>query len=303
MKKTIFKKPTIFQLTIGLLVSIGQSMFTKKGISVPVTVGKYRLVSVVEKEILNQEYGIGVYEYMGEKVFIKTWSGRIENFRYYSLVKECLINEALYRKMEENKSLGSKYLIKVPRVIGYMKKRNSLSVVFEYIHGKTLTSSSFAEQTEVIAAIIKALYSVSKSFTDKEKKQFSIRPFIFYIFSLPLFTLLTVILNFRSSKSTLKALFNCLKTIDHIKVKNLYLVHGDLDLHNVIKNKSGYYLLDCERMIITIPNYDVTYMSLYPHLRQLTKLVCKQLNQTPNIFIKNYLSIQLAKSFDYRRRI
>lgn len=297
MKKTIYKKPTLFQLTMGLLVSIGQSMFTKKRILVPVAIGKYRLISKVNKEIIDKEYGIGIYEYKGEKVFIKTWSGSIKNFRYYSLVKEHLVNDLLYKKLKKSKSVDSRYSVKIPQVVDYVQYKNSLSIVFEYIEGKTLSSVSVSEQASIISMIIMTLYYMSKSFTDKEKKQFSMRPFTFYVFCLPFYTLLTITSDFRSSKQIIKALINCLKTINHINTKNLHLAHGDLDLHNVIKNKSSIYILDWERTIFTIPNYDISYLSLYPNLKQLTKLVCKKLGQKPSIFIKNYLSIQLSKFF------
>lgn len=295
MKKITLKKPNLLQLTIGLFISISQSIFTKRNILVPQNVEKYNLISEVKKQIADKEYGVGIYEHKGKKVFIKTWKGKIKDFRYYSLTNEYRVNKVLYKKT--HKASRSKYLIKIPQVVDCVENKDSLSIVFEYVQGKTLTSFSLEQQTEIISAIITALYSMSDLLTDKEKSQFAGRTFSFYFFSLPLFTLLTIASNIGSWKVLIRALIDCFRTLKHIDAKKLYLTHRDLDIHNILVNKSGVYIVDCERMIFTVPNYDISAMSLDPHLKRLAKLVCKQLRQTPNEFLKNYISIQLAKSF------
>lgn len=303
MKNITLKKPTLFKLTIGLFVSIIQSIFTKKEIFVPKTIGKYNLIYEVKKEITDKEFGIGIYEYKGEKVFIKTWSEKIKDFRYYSLINEYMVNKIVSKKLETNRSFRTGYSIKVPQVIDCIKYKNSLSVVFEYIQGRTLTSVPLAEQASVISAIITTLCSITDSFTEKEIKQFARRAFNFYFFSLPIFTLLTIASDIGSWKVAIRALVDCFKTLNHINGKNLYLTHRDLNIHNILVNKSGVYIVDCERMIFTVPNYDISSISLDPNLEQVTNLVRKQLRQKPNVFLKNYISIQLAKSFGNPRGV
>lgn len=298
MKKTIYKKPAIFQLTVGFFVSVAQSIFTKKEIPIPLIVSKYKLVNKIDKEVVDREYGVGVYKHKGKKVFIKTWTGRVKNFRYYSLIKEYSVSKVLYEKLKDYKNPRSKYFIKTSRVIDCIENHRSVSIVFEYIEGKTLTTLSLKEQTEVISNIITTFHSISNSFTDGERMWITTRASSFYFFSLPLFTLTSIVLNLKNFNKIIKALFNCLQTLSDVRVKNLYLSHGDLETHNIIKNKSEVYVLDCEKTAFTISNYDISYLSFYPYLKRLAKSVCTNMEQTPNIFIKNYLSIQLGKFYD-----
>ena len=57
----------------------------------------------VKKENPYMYYGIGVYKYNKKDFFIKTWTGRLKDYRYYDLVNEYILNKLLHRMLVDRK--------------------------------------------------------------------------------------------------------------------------------------------------------------------------------------------------------
>ncbi|MBI2621973.1 MAG: phosphotransferase [Candidatus Levybacteria bacterium] len=296
--KTKLAKPTNVHLITGLIISIIQSL--TRGYSdadIPEKVGKYLLVQVIKKENLLKGYAVGIYQYKKEKVFIKTWNGDLKNFGYYALVNEFITSKILYKKFQSYNSKTVKGRIKIPEPIKYISTKDSLSLVYEYVDGDTLTTALLKEKVEILAYILKVLWDMSNAITENEKRQLFKRNKIFYIVSLLAFAILTIVSNPKNCKVVLNGLLKCIKTFRLLNESNLCIAHRDLTPHNILVNNKGVYIVDWSRMALTIPNYDITYMSLMPKLKPVADLISQKTNFKPNKFLKNYILIHSAHSF------
>lgn len=294
-------KPTNLQLTKGLVISIVQSLI--KGhpdAVVPDKVDNYHLIRKLNKENVFNPYAVGLYQHKhkGEKVFIKTWNGNFKNLGYYFLINEYIASKILYKKLESHSST-KKSGIRTPKLIQYIVSEHSLSLVFEYVEGKTLTSYRQNEQVVVLSRVIKTLLEISDTLTDQEKQRLSSRGKSFYILSLPVFTLLTIISNPRSYKVVSRAFISCLRTLKLLKKTNLYIAHRDISLDNIIVSKQGIFIVDWEEMVLTVADYDITYLSLNPYQKLTIDLLSSKLSCRSNLFLKNYLLIQKTCSYAY----
>lgn len=299
MKETILNKPTNLHLLKGLIISIIGSLIKRYSDAViPDKVGKYRLIQKVNKETMLNGYAVGVYQDNEEKVFIKTWTGMFRNFGYYDLVNEYVASKIIYKKLKSYNLQNKKYRIKSPKPIKYILSKCSLSLVFEYIDGKTLMSFSINKKVEILANIIKCLSEISNALTDKEKKQLLIRGEHFYKLSLPVLIILTIVSNHKIYKAAFKAFIDCLKTLKFLNIAKLCIAHRDITLHNILVNEHGVFVVDWSRMALTVPDYDLTYMSIRPELELIATLVSEKLNYKPNSFLKNYILIHSSQSFN-----
>ncbi len=295
-------KPTNIQLSKGLVISIVQSWIKGHPDAVmPNRVGNYRLIQKLNKENVFNPYAVGLYQCKGEKAFIKTWSGNLKNLAYYFLVNEYIASKILYKKFELY-NLTKKDEIKTPKLIQCISSKYSLSLIFEYVEGKTLTSHSQDEQVEVLSKVIGVLLEISSTLSDQEKKQFSSRGRSFYILSLPVFSFLTIISNPKTYKVVFKAFIHCLKTSRFLTKANFCITHRDISLDNIMVNKQGVFIVDWEEMVLTVPGYDITFFSLMPDQKSTADLVSQKLNYKPSPFLKNYLLIQKTCSYAYPKK-
>lgn len=288
MKNTILKKPTILQMGVGLIISISKSLVNKQREEViPQRIGKYRLISHVKKENLFREYRIGIYQCKEKKVFIKTWTFFVKDFQYYELLNEYFMTKALYKKFRSHK------YIKVPRIISYVKKEGSFSIIYEFIKGKSLSFFPRKKQVETIRGVLNAFDHLSR----KEDKNFPKHTLKYYIPSLAFLSFLTTLSNLGSFKVVLRGCIEFLKGIKNVKENNLRIAHRDLNLHNILLKGKYIYLIDCARVALTYSGYDEACLSINPKLKKISKEIAKSSNYSRNVFLENYILINQARSF------
>lgn len=251
MKKSTLKKPTLCQLFIGFFVSKIQGIFTQKKIYIPKRIGKYNLVRKTTRKDEGHGYGIGLYVNNGGKYFIKTWSGKMKDFSYYSLVNEVIVNRILGRELKKSSFLAC------PNIIDVIRSKMTLSVIFEYVEGKELNEYSFDYKKRVYRRILNELKQLSFVLTESEKKQLQSRSIPFYVLTLPFFYVISVIyhpqLLFNATKLFIQALIEILKTQTSV----LFLTHRDLHPENIKIVSRKIYLLDLESIALTIDGYDL----------------------------------------------
>ena len=292
VKREIIKSPTLLQMTIGLIFSF---FIKSQLISLPVKIGKYKLFYEIKKDTPIKNYAIGVYRLGKRKVFIKTWKGNLKNVNYYLLLNEYLINKILDKKLINNLKQDEKYTFRIPQVIDIIKSKNSLSIVFEYINGKTLTCFPVKEQAKILSKIFEKLENLSISLSEEEKKAFPKRTFLFYLISLPFLTFTNMLLNPRDSKVIFKAFIKFLTVLLNVNRTKLTLAHRDLKPHNVIINGIDVFIIDSGRMVLTISGYDITYLSIEDNLQSVVEITSKRLGTNINKFLENYILIQYCK--------
>ncbi len=278
------KAKLAFTALLSLVSSKNKSKIVRK-------IGPYLLDKKIKKENGFNPYFVGIYKKDNKKYFIKTWNGSIKDYNYQILVNELVINEVLYHKLLKGK-------IRTPKIIEYLLNKNSLSVVYEYIGGRLLFSYPLDFQTRIMSKIINlfkkaSLKTNSKYLSILEKKDKS-----FYISSLSYITLLSLISSPKAYSLILNAYIKALVNLFNIRHSNLMINHGDLSPDNILVSKNKYYVLDCGRLALTLPEYDLTYISLNPIFSKLSKNVSRQLGVQVNQFLKIYLSLQYLKLQD-----
>lgn len=257
----------------------------------PKKVDKYQLDYEIKKVNPYKNYLIGVYKYKNTKYFIKIWMGRKKSFQYYSLLNEYFTGKTFYKIISrENKTKHEKILI--PQVLEYFESENSLSVVFEYIDGKILSSFPLDYQAMIIAKVFKFLSEVTKKIKRSEREALAKRDFIFYFLSLPFFTFIAIISNLKAYRIILPAFISCIKNIGSIKNSKIILAHRDLCPDNVLIFNNNIYILDSARMVLTIPEYDFSYLSVYENFKKLCQIITQTTDIRPNEFLKNHIAIQ-----------
>lgn len=290
--KTLLKKPTILQMVIGLLFSISKSLISKKKkVAIPQRIGKYQLASDVKKENLFREYLIGIYQYRGEKVFIKTWTGFVKDFQYYELINEYFINRALYRKLNSNG------YIKVPKIVSYIERERSFSVIYEFVKGKILSSFSRKKQVKIVSQVLSAFNRLSSPFTNKDGRCVPRQTLKYYILALTFLSSLTILSNPRDFKVIFLGYIYFLKGAKCVQKNNLRIAHRDLSLHNIIIKDKYIFLIDCARVILTYEGYDIAYISINPRLKNIAQEIARDFNYSANTFLENYILINQARSF------
>ena len=297
MKKGL-KKPSFIQLFIGLINTNLHLNDKYKSYGAPLIVSNYKLLYEINKESKQKDLASAVYICRSKKYFIKTWFGMVKDLRYYSLINELFTGDILYKEFDTSRLQISGYNIKIPKVITCVRSPESLSVVFEFVAGVTLTNSPLAQQVKVLGAVIEALQYVSKRLSSKEKSFFLNISKRFYLLSLPLLTLCNLIFSGKGRWAIFRAFIDCLNEAKSLKPGESQLAHRDIEPPNILVDQRNIYIVDCERMALTIPNYDINHLSIKPGLKLLAKKVFYLLNQKQSLFLKNYISIQFASTPD-----
>ncbi|OGH13854.1 MAG: hypothetical protein A2687_04810 [Candidatus Levybacteria bacterium RIFCSPHIGHO2_01_FULL_38_26] len=283
------KKPTILNISIGMIIYIFKSQVWKWKIDVPEKIGKYKLAREVKKENPYMYYGIGVYKYNKKDFFIKTWTGRLKDYRYYDLVNEYILNKLLHRMLVDRK-------IYIPEIIACKKTNSSLSIVYEFVKGKSLTNYPVGNQAEIISKILNAYIDISSSLTKKEATKFPKRDMFYYIFFFPFIVILTIASNIKSARIILKSYTDFLISIKKVSFKKLHIAHRDMCLDNIIVKGSKIYLLDYGRTVLTLPGYDITFINIRLK-KSLSKLITNEFKNMSDKFLTNYILIHLSMSF------
>lgn len=248
----------------------------------------------IEKQNESKNFVLGVYRQRKKRVFIKTWYGVVKDLRFYFLVTEYWSNKILHRIFETQNYFYTKYRLKVPKIVGYRLAKNSFSLIYEYISGKTLSSMAQKEQVEIINSILLAFQKITQKLTQKEKQYFRNISGKFYILTLPFIALITLLSKPSEYKLIFKVFIDCLKSAKSVESESLVLAHRDLEPDNIIINDSALYIVDLERAALTAPDYDIIHLSLKPNFKTIADALFKKMNIRPNEFLKNYIMIQYA---------
>ena len=291
------KKPSTLQLVFGSFVGIVNNRYIKPSIYLPTRVGKYELVSEIQKDKPDKKYGTGVYKKGRKKFFIKTWNGTVRDYDYYSLVNEYLYSRVLSRAANRSDSLTDSLRIRFPNPVAIYQKEHTTSVVYEFIDGVGVDTLTKSKEVKLLSTAIEGLSTLTGSLTKTELDTFSKRNIVFYLFTLPIFTVLALLFNRDKWRVILKSFVICIKNIK-ISKEQLRLAHGDLHPGNLIlTSKNGIqnlYILDCENMVMTYPDYDLSLLTLDPQFKQITKGISEKLKYPASTFLMTYIGIHCA---------
>ena len=283
------KKATFLDiLRITFNVHFQKSDLESGSQSAPGKIGSYRLLYEVTKKHSQKRHIVGIYHYQRKKYFIKTWQGSRKDLFYFDLVNEYHANKLLHRKIKQFK-INS---FSVPRIIACIKRKGQLSVVFEYVTGKSLANQSIAIQTHVIRRILDKLYTLTPSLTRADKSRLKFRPYLFYFMALPIEALHTLVANPRSWYSILVTFIKSYLYTTNNLLAPLILAHRDLTVENIIVTKRGVVVTDTEHMALSLPNDDCTRISLENTLDQVSKRLKCGPQFRENKLLKAFITLQ-----------
>lgn len=288
--KVLFQKPGCVKIVLGASVMVIKRILGKRNkVSLEKSIGKYNLIKELTKTG-NPRYAIGLYKKGVKRYVIKTWYGKVADLDYCSLINEYRVNRIFN---SENKKSNSEVLF--PKSLELKAGSHSLSAVFEYIPGKKLSECPREFQLKTLKKIIEKLEVLSSHLTLKQLKNLDSRGFWFYLITLIPLTL-TALINSDKKRAILKSF--CLCIIGALTDNNsqLRLAHRDLNCENIILNRNHLYLLDAERMVLTLPQYDTAYILQNPEMNYLKNRV-NFFKNTSNKFLWNYVYLQFALSW------
>jgi len=290
MKNRIIKKPSFVSLAIGVLMHSLRLNKYDGEIRQLKHIDKYQLLTAIKKENGGTDCSIGCYTKNGRKFFIKTFEADQKDYRNYFIISEWFISNLLYKTLKSKKSQ-----ITTPKPIRIISSDKSISLVYEFIDGKTLSLFSTSYQTKVFIQIITELKRISSLLKKDEIELIPKRSIFFYLISLPYVSLLTFFRNDRNFKLLIKAFLITLTMLLSQKINSkLSLAHRDLKPHNVMIKDSKIFLLDTGRMVLTVSGYDLALLSLDPTYISLTQSLEKKLKTPASKFLKSYIAIQFA---------
>lgn len=293
-------KPNIIHLISGTLISLAKnSLFGESNPAKVTIIGNYQLKSSITKKYGFKNFFTGIYTYNNKKVFIKTWSGKVKDINYYLLMNEYIIGITLKNKLH---SLQTNNRITFPQILDYHKTQNSFSIIYDFISGKPLSSYNKSKQAAVLFKSLQLLSEISGKLNKNEKENISKRSILFYYLSLPILTSCVLLSNRIHWKIIVISFLDSLKEIKSIKNTGLMLAHRDLNPNNILIYKKTAYILDCERVILTVPCYDIVHMLVARGNKHIKNSLLKQFNKskyTVSTFLKNYICIHYIFSLQH----
>jgi hypothetical protein len=264
-------QPPLKPTTLSTLLSAAV-LFLNKSRAVPDPPQKLGERYTIVRRIPNTngfpKYGIGLYEDECQRYIVKTWRGKFKDLNYYALANEYRVNAILDHKIDD---LGFGDLVRVPKIHGYFSHTHSLSIILEYVDGDSLQSLPDAEKTHYLHQLLQALQSISQHLTPAERQQFARRSAWFYCATLPALALLFSKHYPTYVHHALRWGSACMRDLVGWRSVNLTLAHRDLVPENVIVREGIPYLIDSERMVLTLPFYDLAYMSVHPETSSIAE--------------------------------
>ncbi|MCI0533239.1 glycosyltransferase [bacterium] len=271
----------LFHMVLGIAVSF---LKPRRVLRTPQKIGKYTLISPVNKEIVHDNFSIGIYSSEKEKVFIKTWSGKIKDFNYYSLQNQRMVNALLSEKLSGQERAGEME-ISTPAIKEVIETNQSVSLVFEYIDGKTLLEFPPEFQEKTIRAILSRLRACSKSLTKKEEGYFMRLSGIFYFLSFPLIFMAFVVLYPKKLLVALHAIARSLPSLPELLREPLIIAHRDISPDNILVRGEKIYLIDWEVAALAPESFDPVFIMMNPKFSGVPKNMADDFKQYRNDFL------------------
>lgn len=244
-----------------IISSIVKSLFSSKGrkdVVLPNTIRGYKLVSSLSEKSF--PYAVGKYKTKkGDKFVLKVWSGSKKNLYYHNLFHEIDVYKtlSLAQKKLKQKKLGGK--LSIPEFIEAIETKEKLILVIRFVEGDSLDSiKDINRKLTIYKNANQYIKKLGRFCGRQEIKLIGIRNWKHFSLLYPFIFAVAVIRNPRIFFDIvlLSTLFykGYLKMIGE---KASTLVHGDLNLKNILVGKNNhYYIFDLEQARFTYPDFE-----------------------------------------------
>lgn len=277
-------------LTIKWLVKRDQTADFKP----PQRIGRYQLIKPVAKTGAVMRYGIGLYKKKDKKnlFLVKTRWGPGNDLAKYLLKREYEMTSLFYRLCQRQiKRHG--FSLASPRPITLIETEKSISLVYAYLKGKSLSEYPLKMQIRILAAVLDDLRTLSFSLTPEQIAQFPKRSLWFYLYSLPLFALAAVLFHPEKLQTVFSLCKRAVTELFTLRENPPVIAHRDLLPENMLLCGGRIYLLDCTHMALALPGYDLAYFleSLRDELSAQNLVTKLEVMVSP--FMKAYVQLSL----------
>lgn len=278
--------PTTLSILWGALALTWTSRREKNApVSLPEQLGSYALVSRIEKVDHHGDMAIGVYEKENRRYLVKRWQGETKDLNYYFLVHEYFATKIMARVIREHPITG----VSIPDAVACLAEPGSLSVVFEFIEGCTVSTLKQEEQSILWERANGALTHLNQYLTPADRRSIGKRGLGWYLVLALGFSLLLIL--FRPSRlrlvgQTWRTFFQVLPEMD----TQLVLNHRDLTPSNLLLGpRDTVYILDLEALVLTLPDYDRAYLMVDPESGLLARGLEPVTKSATYIFLQHYI--------------
>ena len=280
--------PSSIDLFVGAGVLFVKSFFTKGNkLVLPQSIGEYHLQQQYEKADNTASLAVGVYTNGGKKFLVKRWEGKWRDLNYYFLLHEFHSAKVLSAHAARLEQVD----IAVPAPVSCTQENDSLSVIFEFVEGASVARLSLDEQALVLERVLHVLDQISDQLTHDEKSVIGIRQPIFFVLVGTMFSVLAILANPKRIGLIFTTWRECVTGLMGLTQKKLALAHRDLTPDNLLKNQDTVYILDCETVALTLPGYDLAYLSVDSQNSQIFQLMGVERKAIVQRFLQQYIAL------------
>jgi fructosamine-3-kinase len=206
----------------------------------------YKPVFIIKKHGKAPERKI-VYKKSGEKVKLFVKFGKSKK----RLVYENLAHKLFYSKLKNNSAL------QIPKPVRLINTSNSWSLVMEYLEIESIKNLSLFKKIDIYIKVLSSLLKINEV-KDLKNTGLKIYTPVYLIFTVPYFFAIALIRNgnlLLLSRSLLKMI---LQFPNWLKLKPIYLCHGDIHQTNIMMSGGKIALIDFGESLISHKYYDLS---------------------------------------------
>lgn len=209
----------------------------------PKRLGSYTVVKTLLKEKLSDTCVLKVRSEDGNFYVAKVWQGNKKNYSYDSLQDEYQTYKILHKASKKISNEFKSINIKIPKIYDFVDKKNIAYLILEFIDGTTLEESKTKNVIEILNKTTDFLETIGKKITDDDKKCLRKRTYTYHLISYPIFLIRSLVSNRSELKTIMNKVLTFFSSITIFK-EDLVLLHGDLNLKNIIIKDNIIYPID-----------------------------------------------------------
>ncbi len=230
-------------------------------VKLPDRVGQYRLIKDLQPE-KDYPFKIGLYSNRnGKRVVGKIWQGSQKNLHYFDILHEidAMSTMASLQSRVSEKLPRNLRSIRTPQLIKVISGPGELMYFSEFMKGTPLSKLKSAhQQLKKYEQCVEYLRTLTQYCTPQEKQKLGIKTATDYLWMFPLIFIATIFKRPRRIGLILRG--GLVFLTGYLSIRNRpsdSIVHGDLNMDNILLDGKNISILDMEQMTITFPEYEL----------------------------------------------
>ncbi len=209
----------------------------------PFQIAGYSFVRELNTKKPERKYLYGLYRNKDGKLgFAKIWTGTLKNSNYYWLKNEISFYK-WFSKLPAPR-LQSSNQIRPPHFISEINDSGRLVLLTEYIsNGKPLLDLQSEKKAQIYAQALNFISRLN-NFSSAEHPPLLNRPSYYWLCLLPVVFLKSLFKYTSAWRTLFRGVVFLLFHLRTFLVSDRKVIHRDLSDYNIVKNKSGYWILD-----------------------------------------------------------